>query len=212
MNPIAWLSDIMFQVLQFFYSLCGNYGLAIILITVAVKVALYPLTLQSTQQMAALQKIQPKMDELKKKHKDKPDKFQKEVMDLYRQSGVNPLGGCLPTLLQIPFFLALFFALNSPNFGVVVSAPSWHTQFFWVTNLAAPDPYYILVVLIALTTYWSQKMMVSPGAEMKQMLYFMPIFIAFVSAPFPAGVQLYWVAQNLLTMAQQWYITKHKIK
>jgi len=208
MNPIAVLQDMLFNVLQFYFSICGNYGVAIILLTVSVKLALYPLTLQSTQQMMAMQKIQPKIEEIKKKFKDNPQKFQSETMDLYKKNKINPIGGCLPMVLQIPFFLALFFALNSDKFKAIVSIHNVNTAFLWIGNLAAPDPTYILVVLIAVTTYYSQKVMSSSSPQMAGMLYFMPLFIAFVSAPFPAGVQLYWVVQNLLTMIQQMYILK----
>jgi len=203
-----YLADIMLSVLQFLYSLSGNYGLAIILLTVLVKFALYPLTLQSTRQMEAMQKIQPKMQELQKKFKDKPDQLQKETVELYKREGVNPLGGCLPMLLQIPFFIALFVALTSKEFTVLMGAAGSKAAFLWITSLAKPDPYYIFVTLIGLSTYWSQVTM--PGAGMQQqksMLYFMPAFIAIISIKFPAGVQLYWVISNLLTVVQQMYIT-----
>lgn len=209
------LIDFMLQVLNFFYAIGGhNYGVAIILLTVAVKTALYPLTLQSTKQMAAMQKLQPKFEELKKKHKDKPEKFQQETMDLYKQHGVNPLGGCLPMLLQIPVFLALFMALTSQNFRAVVSASGSAATFLWIKDITLKDPYYIMPFLIGISTYWSQKTMPSAGGgdQMKQMMLFMPIFIAFISIQFAAGVQLYWVAQNLLTVAQQLYILKEKGK
>ena len=107
-----FLSKIMLEVLQFFYAIGGhNYGLAIIWLTVAVNLALYPLTLSSTKQMSAMQKIQPKMKKLQEKYKDDPKTMQKETMDMYKSEGVNPLGGCLPVLLKIPFFIGLFWAL-----------------------------------------------------------------------------------------------------
>ena len=199
----------MMEALKALFSISGNWGIAIILLTVAVKAVLYPLTFQSTRQMAAMQKLQPKLEALQKKLKDQPDKLQKETMDLYKSEGVNPLGGCLPMLLQIPVFLALFFALTSPDFRAVLNAAGTHAQFLWITNLAKPDPTYILIVFIGLSTYWSSLTM--PGGASKQqkaMLYFMPAFIAIISMSFPAGVQLYWVVQNLLTIAQQVYIMR----
>jgi len=200
----------MIQALMFFFAISGNWGLAIILLTVAVKVALYPLTLQSTKQMEAMQKLQPKIEALQKKLKDQPDKLQKETMELYKSEGVNPLGGCLPMLLQIPVFLALFFALTLPKFGFseILKVAGQQAQFLWITNLAKPDPTYILVVLVALSTYWSSLTMPGAAKTQKSMLYFMPVFIAFISGSFPAGVQLYWVVQNLLTVAQQMYILR----
>jgi len=209
------LIDMMLQVLNFLFTIGGhNYGVAIILLTIAVKLALYPLTLQSTKQMAAMQKLQPKFEELKKKHKDHPEKFQKETMSLYKEHGVNPLGGCLPMLLQIPVFIALFMALTSQEFKAAVIASGSASAFLWIKDITLKDPYYIMPLLIGLTTYWSQKTMPSAGGmdQMKQMMLFMPIFIAFISIEFAAGVQIYWVAQNVLTVAQQMYILKEKGK
>ena len=205
--------DITLKTLNFFYAIgFHNYGIAIILLTVAIKVALYPLTLQSTKQMTAMQKLQPKFDELKKKHKDSPDKFQKETMDLYKKHGVNPLGGCLPLLLQMPIFIALFMALTSQNFKAMLDASGSAASFLWIKDIALKDPTFVFPVLIGLTTYWSQKTMPQAGGQdqMKQMMMIMPFFIAFISIEFAAGVQLYWIAQNLLTIAQQVYIvSKH---
>lgn len=209
MNIIHTLSTWMLEALRLFYGICGNWGLAIILLTISVKLVLYPLTLQSTRQMAAMQKLQPKLEALQKKHKDEPEKLQKETVELYRSEGVNPLGGCLPMLLQIPVFLALFFALTSPDFSKVLAGSGGSGSFLWIKNLAKPDNTYILIFMIGLTTYWSSITM--PGGASKQqksMLYIMPAFIAVISVSFPAGVQLYWVAQNLLTIAQQVYILR----
>jgi len=198
----------MMEALKFFFAISGNWGFAIILLTVAVKLALYPLTLQSTKQMDAMQKLQPKMEALQKKLKDQPEKLQKETMELYKNEGVNPLGGCLPMLLQIPVFLALFFALTSKEFKLILAEAGSKAQILWIANLAKPDPTYVLVFLIAVSTYWSSLTMPGAAKQQKSMLYFMPAFIAFVSVPFPAGVQLYWAVQNLLTVAQQLYILR----
>jgi YidC/Oxa1 family membrane protein insertase len=208
-----WLTDIMIQAINFFYSITGNYGISIILLTVAVNSALYPLTLSSIVQMAAVQRVQPKIAELQKKLKDQPDKLQKELMELYKAEKVNPFGGCLPMLLKIPFFIALFFALQSQEFLKIISSPDVNASFLWINNLAKPDHTYILIVLIGLTTYFSQKTM--PGSNNQQMAgmtYIMPFFIAFISITFPAGVQLYWIASNLVAILQQWYIAKTMAK
>lgn len=210
MGPLV---DIMLQILDFFYSIGGhNYAVAIILLTVAVKFALYPLTLQSMKQMSAMQKIQPKFEELKKKHKDKPEKFQQEIMGLYKENGVNPMGGCLPMLLQIPIFIALFMALTDSAFKTTLAASGSAASFLWISNISAKDPIYVMPLLIALTTYWSQKTMPQAGSneQMKTMMLMMPLFIGFISIEFAAGVQIYWLVQNLLTIGQQLYITnKH---
>ncbi len=198
----------MLEALRFFFAISGNWGLAIVLLTVAVKLALYPLTLQSTKQMDAMQKLQPKLEAVQKKFKDQPEKLQKETLELYKSEGVNPLGGCLPMLLQIPVFLALFFALTSKDFAVVLASAGTKAQFLWITNLAKPDITYIFVFLIGISTYWTSLTMPGAAKQQKSMLYFMPAFIAFISIKFPAGVQLYWVVQNLLTVAQQTYILR----
>jgi len=206
MNPINMLSGLMVQAVNFFYSLYPNYGVAILLLTAAIKLALYPLTLQSMQQTFAIQKIQPKIKELQEKLKDKPKDLQQRIMELYKEEKVSPLGGCLPMLLQLPFFIALFFGIQSMHF----EGPG--ATFLWIKDLAKPDPAYVLVVLIALATYWAQKTMPQPkeGAYSTMNLV-MPPFIAFVSAPFPAGVQLYWLAQTLISAAQQAYIFRKHI-
>ena len=193
--------------LNFFYTITGNYGLAIILLTIAINFALYPLTLSSIVQMASMQRIQPKISELQKKYKDEPGKMQKEMMELYKREKVNPFGGCLPMLLKIPFFIALFLALQSKEFVAIISQPNINASFLWISNLAKPDPTYILIVLIAITTYLSQKTMpASSNQQMAGMTYIMPFFIAFISIAFPSGVQIYWVISNVVAVAQQWYI------
>jgi YidC/Oxa1 family membrane protein insertase len=207
--------DITLKTLDFFYAVgFHNYGIAIILLTIAIKVALYPLTLQSTKQMFAMQKLQPKFDELKKKHKESPDKFQKETMELYKKHGVNPLGGCLPLLIQMPVFIALFMALTSQNFKDMLAASGSAASFLWIKDIAIKDPTFVFPILIGLTTFWSQKTMPQAGGQdqMKQMMLIMPFFIAFISIEFAAGVQLYWIAQNLLTVAQQMYIVSKQGK
>lgn len=209
MNPIDMLSSWMFEALKFFAVFAGgNYGWAIILLTVAVNLALYPLTLQSTRQMSAMQKLQPKIKALQEKHKKDPQKLQSETMELYKSEKINPLGGCLPLLLKLPFFIAIFFALQSPEFKAILALPKAQAGFLWMPNLAVPDHTYILVTLIALTTYLSQITMGPAQPGMQAMTLFMPIFIAFISVGFPAGVQIYWVVSNLIMIVQQVYINR----
>jgi YidC/Oxa1 family membrane protein insertase len=206
---MQYLTDIMLEILKFFHAVGGhNYGLAIIWLTVAVNLALYPLTLSSLQQMAAVQRIQPRMRELQKKHKDDPKKLQKETLDAWRSEGVNPLGGCLPMLLKIPFFLALFFSLQSKEFLAIIGKEA---SFLWVVDIAKPDPTYILAGLIGVSTWLSQKSMPASPGQGPVMLWMMPAFITFISITFPAGVQLYWVVSNLMGWAQQSYILSRRI-
>lgn len=129
------LTDFMLQALNFFYNISGNnYGYAIIFLTIAINMALYPLTLSSIVQMAAMQRIQPKVQEIQKKLKEQPEKMQKEIMELYKKEKVNPLGGCLPMLIKIPFFIALFFVLQSQEFINEISNPSRGASFLWITG------------------------------------------------------------------------------
>ena len=127
------LSNLMVDALKFF-AIFGGYGWGIIWLTVAVNLALYPLTLSSIQSMAAMQRIQPKLQDLQKKHKENPQEMQKATMELYRSEGVNPIGGCLPVLLKIPFFLALFWAFQSTAFLGIASDPANNTSFLWVSG------------------------------------------------------------------------------
>jgi YidC/Oxa1 family membrane protein insertase len=206
------LTDIMLEILKFFYAVGGhNYGLAIIWLTIAVNIALYPLTLSSIQQMAAMQRLQPRINEIQKKYKDEPAKLQKEMMDAYKTEGVNPLGGCLPVLLKIPFFLALFWALQSKEF---VQLAGQNAPFIpgWINNITVNDPWFIMPVLIGATTWLSQKSMPQTPGQSQAMMAFMPIFIAFISYNFAAGVQIYWIVSNLMGWAQQSYIMAQKIK
>ena len=207
---MKWLSDIMLQALNFFYQISGpfgNYGWSIIFLTVAINFALYPLTLTSVKQMAALQKIQPKMAEIQKKLKEKPQEMQKALGDLYKAEKVNPFGGCLPMLLKIPFFIALFFALQSKEFLSIIAQPGVKASFLWINNLALPDPIYLMPIIIVISTYFAQKTM--PGSSNQQnktMMYIMPFMIGFISLRFGAGLQIYWTFSNLVAVAQQWYI------
>ena len=172
--------------------------------------ALYPLTVSSVLQMSAMQRVQPRMKELQEKHKSDPKKLQQEMMDLYKVEKVNPIGGCLPMILKIPFFIALFFALQSKEFLAIIGTGE---SFLWIGNIAKADPFFILPVLIGVTTWLSQKSMPSSNDQSQAMMMkMMPIVITFISYNFPAGVQIYWIVSNLMGWAQQSYILKFKAK
>lgn len=207
-----FLSSIMLDALKFFYAIGGhNYGLAIVWLTLAVNLALYPLTLTSIKQMAAMQKIQPRMQELQKKHKGDPQTLQKETMDLYKSEGVNPLGGCLPVLLKIPFFIALFWVLQGKEFLALINEPGISSAFLWIADISKPDPLRILPVLVGITTFFMQKSMPSTGQQNNMMIWIMPIFLVIISVNFPTGVQIYWLVSNLIAAVQQTLIMK-KVK
>lgn len=204
-----FLSNIMQTALTFFYNLTisfgfPNYGVAIILLTIAIKALMYPLTVKQVKSMKAMQDIQPKMKELQEKYKGNPEKLNKELANLYKEAGVNPLAGCLPLLVQMPFLIAIFFAIRDYQYAQL--PPS----FLWMTDLAQPDPTYILPVLSALTTYIQQKQTTTEMTQQnKMMLIFMPIFIGYISLTFPAGLVLYWVVSNMFQIGQQWFMYRN---
>jgi YidC/Oxa1 family membrane protein insertase len=177
-----------------------NYGIAIILVTLIIKLALYPLTVKQVKGMKAMQDLQPKMKEMQEKYKGNPEKLNKEMALLYKESGVNPLSGCLPLLVQMPILMGIFFAIRDYQYA---QTPS----FLWMANLSLPDPLYILPVLSAATTYIQQKQTSTDmNQQAKMMMTFMPLFIGYISISFPAGLVLYWAMSNLFQIIQQWWM------
>ena len=188
----------------------GSYGIAIILLTVLMKIILYPLTLKQLKSMKAMQEIQPKMQRLQGKYKDNPQLMQQKLMKLYQESGVNPMAGCLPILAQMPILMAMYYTLFNFDYGNVT--PS----FLWLPNLSQQDPTYILPLLSALSTFVLQKIsMVSAASgpsntQSKIFLIVMPLFIGWISLNFPAGLVLYWITMNVVQMVQQFWVYRDK--
>lgn len=200
-----FLSQLMQSILTVFYNLTAgmgiaNYGLAIILLTLVIKIVLYPLTVKQIQSMKGMQEIQPKVKALQEKYKGNPEKMNKEMAALYKEHHVNPLAGCLPLLIQMPFLIAIFFAIRDYQY---LQQPN----FLWVKDLAHPDPLYILPALSALTTFIQTKQTtIDASQQNKMMLYFMPLFIGYISLSFPSGLVLYWVVSNIAQIVQQWWL------
>jgi YidC/Oxa1 family membrane protein insertase len=183
-----------------------SYGLAIILLTVIVRVLLYPLSYKQMHSMLALQRLQPKMRELQEKYRKDPQKLQQKMMELYQEHGVNPLGGCLPMLIQLPILIALYSALLHFPYAVAE-----HARFLWVPSLSGKDPYFLLPILAGATTYW--QMRVTPQAsgqeQMQRMMTLaMPVLFLWISSTLPAGLALYWVTFNVLSVGQQYLINR----
>ncbi len=180
-----------------------NYGLAIIMVTIVIKLLLYPLTNKQMKSMRKMQELQPRMKVLQERYKDEPQRMQKEVFELYKEHGVSPLSGCLPLLIQMPILLAFYRALYQLKYTVPA-----HAAFLWVPSLSKPDPYYGFAILACLTTYIQQKLStLDPNdPSQKSMLYIMPLFIAWLCATLPAGLALYWVTFNVLSIAQQAWV------
>ncbi|MCH7504417.1 membrane protein insertase YidC [PVC group bacterium] len=196
---------VMLATLRFFYKIFGSYGWAIIALTLLVKVLLHPLTHKSFQSMKIQKELAPKITALREKHKSDPQKVQKEMMALYRKEGVNPLGGCLPMLLQLPVFFALFSTLRS-------SFELRHAPFLWIVDLADKDPYYILPVVTLGVTFLQQKLTPSGGdpKQQKMMMMMMIPFLGFFMFSFPAGLLIYWLISSLVSMGQQFYYFRKK--
>lgn len=202
-NGMTWL-------LNWLYSLTvsvglPNYGIAIILLTILIKIALYPLTQKQMKSMLAMQQLQPKIKEIQDRWKNKdPKKMQQKVMELYKEHNVNPAAGCLPLLIQMPILIALYRSLF--KFPYINEA---HASFIWVHNLSGTDPYFILPILAGVTTYLQSKMTTTTSdPTQKMMLYTMPVFIAWISSKVPAGLALYWVVFNVVGSIQQYFINR----
>lgn len=184
-----------------------SYGVAIIIITVIIKAILAPLTVKQIKSMKAMQELQPRMKELQEKYKNDPQRLQAEMGAMYKEMGVNPLAGCLPLLVQMPFLIAIFYALQGYPYN-----PEFE-HFLWLPSLGEADPYYILPVLSALSTWIMsrQTSMGSSGAAAQQqkiMQIFMPLFIGYISLNFPSGLVIYWIVSNVFQLVQQHFIYK----
>ena len=203
---LGWFTVIakpLLYTLKYFYGYVGNYGIAIIIITIILKALFFPLTHKSYKSMKGMQKIQPEMTKLREKYKDDKDTMNKAVMELYREHKVNPMGGCLPMVVQIPVFFALYKSL-------MFSIELRHAPFFlWVTDLADKDPYYVTPVIMGITMFVQQKMTPSNMDPMQQkMMLALPVVFTFMFLSFPSGLVLYWLVNNVLTIGQQMYINK----
>jgi YidC/Oxa1 family membrane protein insertase len=203
----GWFSAIakpLLYTLKFFYKYLHNYGLAIIIITIILKGFFYPLTHKSYKSMKEMQKLQPKMAALKEKFKDDRDGLNRAVMELYKTHKVNPLGGCLPMVVQIPVFFALYKALM---FSIELRQAPF---FFWIQDLSAKDPYYVTPLIMGVTMFIQQKMTPTTGMDPAQakMMLALPVVFTFMFLNFPSGLVLYWLVNNILTIAQQYYINK----
>jgi YidC/Oxa1 family membrane protein insertase len=197
------ISEPLFWVMEWLYKLTGNWGWAIILLTVLIKLAFYRLSAASYRSMAGMRKLTPKLTQLKERYGDDKQKFNQEMMNLYRTEKINPLGGCLPILVQMPVFLAFYWVL-------VESVELRQADFMlWITDLTALDPYFVLPVLFGLSMWFQQKLNPAPQDPMQaNMMKVFPIVFTVFFAFFPSGLVLYWLVNNLLSIAQQWHITK----
>ncbi len=190
--------------LQMFYDMVPNYGIAIILLTLLVRLITFPLQFKSFKSMKKMQKIQPELTKLKEKHKDNPQKLQQETMALFKRSGANPLGGCFPMLLQMPIFFAFYKVLYAAV--ELVGAPFG----FWLTDLSVKDPYYVLPVLMGIAFFLQQKLSPSTVTDPMQqkMFMIMPLVFGFIMKDLPSGLVLYILVSTVFGVAQQMLVYK----
>ncbi|BDT61467.1 membrane protein insertase YidC [Massilia varians] len=195
-KPIFWVMDHL-------HSLLGNWGWTIVALTVLIKLAFFPLSAAGYRSMAKMRVVTPKMQAIRERYKNDPQKMQQATMELYKTEKINPLGGCLPILVQMPVFFALYWVLQS---SVEMRGAPW---IGWITDLTQPDPYFILPIVYAVSMYITTKLNPQPTDPVQaKMMLFMPLAFSVVFFFFPSGLVLYWVVNNILSIAQQWVITK----
>ncbi|WP_319475437.1 membrane protein insertase YidC [Marispirochaeta aestuarii] len=221
---LGWLENILKFILLTFYKVIPNYGVAIILLTIFIKIVLFPFTHKSYESTSKMQSIGPKINELREKYKDNPNKMNAEMAAMYKREGINPMGGCLPILFQMPIFIALYGLLNKHfdlRGAVFIEG--------WITDLSSPETIFTLPFTIPIlgwseihllpflfvgTQLWSSKQMsagsMASNNQMKMMTYLMPIMFFFILYDMPSGLLLYWTVTNLLTTVQQLFITRHQ--
>ena len=202
----GWLTVIsspLFWLLSHIHGLIGNWGWSIILLTVLIKLVFYPLSATSYKSMAQMKKLQPRLQVLKERYGDDRQKLNQAMMELYKTEKINPLGGCLPIVVQIPVFLALYWVL-------LESVEMRQTPFiFWIRDLSTPDPYFVLPIVMGVSMYVQQLLNPQPPDPMQRRIFMvMPIAFTVMFLFFPAGLVLYWVVNNMLSILQQWRITR----
>ncbi len=191
------------SVLEALYSLSGSYGIAIMMLTLVFHILIMPLTVSQNRSIRKMQELQPEIAKLQKKYKEDKPRQNEEMMKLWKEHNVNPMGGCLPMLIQLPIMIAIFFTIREFQF----TGPA---SFLWISNLAEPDPFYILPVLAGITTFLhtkvSQPAAGVAGGQQTMMLYGMPIFIGWITIQFPAALAVYWVTSNIFRVVQHFVI------
>jgi YidC/Oxa1 family membrane protein insertase len=197
------LSQPLFWLLAKVYSFVSNWGLAIILVTILIKIAFYKLTEASGRSMAKMREIQPRMKALQDRYKDDRQQLSQAMMELYKREKVNPAAGCLPILIQMPFFLAFYWVL-------LESVEMRQAPFaLWITDLSSRDPYFILPLIMGAAMFFQQKLNPAPADPVQaKVMQIMPVVFTGFFAFFPSGLVLYWVTNTLLSIAQQWRINQ----
>ncbi|QWU99359.1 membrane protein insertase YidC [Francisella salimarina] len=201
---LSFFSEIIFWVMNHIHSLVGNWGLAIILVTCLIKLIFYPLSAKSYRSMAKMRMLQPRIKRLQETYKDDRQALGKKMMEMYKEEKVNPLSGCLPMLIQIPIFISLYWVL-------LESVELRQAPFiFWIHDLSMKDPYFVLPILMGISMFLQQKLSPAPADPMQaKIMMFLPVIFTFLFASFPSGLVLYWLTNNVISILQQWIITRH---
>ena len=200
------LAEPIFKAMKMIHSVIGNWGWTIILLTLGIKLFLYPLSAASLKSMAKMRNLQPQMLRLKELYGDDRQKMSQETMSLYKKEKVNPAGGCFPMLLQMPVFISLYWVLME---SVEIRHAPW---IFWIQDLSAKDPYFVLPIIMGASMLFMQKLQPAPTDPMQaKIMQIMPIAFTFLFMGFPSGLVLYWTVNNLLSMAQQWFVNRQLI-
>ena len=198
----TFIAKPMFLLLQYIHDYVGNWGWTIVLVTILIKLILYPLSYKGMVSMNKLKELSPKIKEIQEKYKNDKQKSGAKMMEFYKKEGVNPMGGCLPILLQIPVFFSIYRVLLN---SIELKGAEWA---FWITDLAEMDPYFVLPILMGITMYVQQ--LITPNQMQdelqKKLFQFLPVIFTFFFLWFPAGLTLYWFINNLFTIAQQYYV------
>ncbi len=201
------ISGPLMDFLHLLFTMVGNYGVAIIILTTLIKMLFWPLSNKSYKSMARMKELSPKVQILKDKYGENKEKLNKEMMHLWKTHKVNPMGGCLPILVQIPVFIALYR-------GLMYSIDIRHAPFmFWIQDLAAKDPYYVTPIVMGASMFIQQKLTPASGAsegQMKFMMYGMPVMFTWMFMDFPSGLVIYWLWNNVLSIFQQWLMMRKK--
>ena len=200
---LFFISDILFTTMKYIHSVVHNWGVAIILLTVLVKAIFFPLSAASFKSMANMRRVQPDLLRIREQYAEDKQRLSQEMMALYKKEKINPLGGCLPMIVQMPVFIALYWSLME-------SVELRHADFaLWINDLSVMDPYFVLPLLMGASMFFQQSLNPAPPDPMQaKVMKFMPVIFTFFFLFFPSGLVLYWLTNNVLSISQQWFITK----
>jgi YidC/Oxa1 family membrane protein insertase len=201
-GKLSFLAYPLFLVLYFFYKLTHSWVASIFILTLIIRIIFFPLSISSVRSMKKMQELAPKIEQIRKKYSKDPQRMQQELLKLYKETGFNPFGGCLPILIQIPIFFALY--------KVLIVTPDLALEgFLWIPSLADKDPYFILPVIMGLTMVAQTWITPSPNQQQNFMMYLMAAVFTFLFATFPAGLVLYWTLNNIFNIIQTWIVYKY---